>query len=427
MSKLFSGFSNRERASWIIFIVSFIIYSVVSLTKSVYAASIASIVGEGIFTKAEAGTVNAGFYLLYGIGQILGVKIVDKVSPVKFIYITLIGTLICTLGMAFSRSYAAMLTLWSLCGLIQFAIWPAVLRIISEYILPAHRDSAMVYISFSYCVGMLLNYLLASVVLMFARWSVLFIVVSVVVFLCIIMWAWVIKATKKETAEIIEINREFNTHCFNKKSDEKSQSESVGLGKILIRGGVIFLLIPALVRTAMDAGLKSWVPTMIVENYSVSAGLASALTTVLVFVNLGGIFIANFFYPKYVKNAAWGYGLCFLAALPFTVLLLATGKVHVVVVVILLTIVTTLMYAGHQLIDVVIPANFAKFNKAGAVASLINAIAAFGAVFANIGFGFLAEHYGWSATIISWIVLAVIAFVFCTMAVPLWTKFNKGE
>jgi len=36
---------------------------------------------------------------------------------------------------------------------------------------------------------------------------------------------------------------------------------------------------------ALDAGVKSWVPTMIMENYGVSASFATVLTTILVVVN----------------------------------------------------------------------------------------------------------------------------------------------
>ena len=418
---------KKETASVLIFVTSFIVYSVISMTKSAYASAIASIIGEGIFNKSQAGTINAGFYLLYGMGQLLGVKLVDRVSPVKFIYFTLLGTFVSTLGMAFARSFEAMLILWSFCGLVQFAIWPAILRIISEYLLPVHKDRAKVYISFSYCIGMLFSYLLASIVLKFMRWPVLFVVVSLIVLISLVIWVVVTRATKEEAHEIRKMNSEITLYFKEAKEKEDNSKSTMGIGKIILMSGVLLLLIPSFARSALDAGLKSWVPTMIVENYSVSASFANMMTTVLVFVNLSGVFIVNFFCPRIIKNAVVGYGLCFLISIPFTVMLLFTGKIHLAVVVFLLTVVTTMMYSGHQLVNIIIPANFAKYNRAGAVAALINALGSFGSVVANILFGFLAENYGWNGTIISWIILATVAVAFCTMAVPLWTKFNKGE
>lgn len=425
--RLFSFRSHTEKASCLIFCASFVIYSVISMTKSAYAASIASIIGEGLFNKSQAGTINAGFYLFYGAAQLLGAKYVDKISPVSLIYTALAGTLFSTIGMSVSNNFYMMLIFWSFCGLIQFAIWPAVLRIISEYLLPEHKTQAMTYISFSYCVGMLINYLAASVVLSVARWNLLFVLFSVILVFCLVLWKWVIKSTKEEVNEIIKINQNLIARALKEKEQKHGAlKENIKLLKLLISSGVIFLLIPTLIRTALDAGLKSWVPTMIVENYPVSESFASMLTTILVFVNLSGVVLVNYFYPKYIKNECLGYALCFLVALPFTALLLLTGKVPVFVVVALLCVVTTMMYAGHQLVNVIIPSRFAKYNKTGAVASTLNAVASFGAVIANIAFGALAEH-GWSGTILSWSILALTAFVFCLIATLIWKNFKSKE
>ena len=427
MKRLFHGFSKEEKSSWMLFIAAWIIYAVVSMTKSAYAASMASIIEEGLFTKANSGIINASFYLFYGIAQLIGIKIVDKVSPIKLIYITLAGTLISTVGMAVSENFGMMLGFWSFCGLIQFAVWPAVLRLISEFLQPHHRNKAMIYIAFSYCAGMLVNYFIAAIVLGVSTWHMMFWVTSVILVLSIILWWRVTKKTKAVYTEQAEINRAMTARYTEQKKQNEEPVEQVGYFKLLIKSGVIILLLSALVRSAMDAGLKLWVPTMITENYSVSPSFASMLTTILVFINLGGVFIASWIYPKRTKNPVWAYGLCFLVALPFTVLLLLTGKIPVFLVVLLLAAVTTMMYAGHQLINVIIPSDFVQFGRAGSIASTLNAVASFGIVAANMGFGIIAENFGWTTTIVLWIVLATAAFVFCGIATPIWRKFTHKE
>lgn len=414
---LFSVTDDRERASRNLFVASFVIYTIISMTKGAYAASIASIIGEGIFNKSYAGMINAGFYLFYGAGQLFGVSIVDKASPIKLVYISLLGTFIALVGMSLSHSFISMLVLWSFCGLIQFAIWPAILRIISEYLLPKHKKDAMTVISFSYCAGTLSNYLIAAVVLKVADWEMLFAVSALVIMLCTVLWAYVIKRTKPFL--------ESNINIIDAPDITTDKGYVVGFTKVLFASGIVLLLIPAVIRTMLDAGLKSWVPTMIVENYDISVSFASMLTTILVLINLGGIFIANYIYPKRIKNASLAFGLCFAVSLPFTFMLLQIGKINVVLILIMLTILTTMMYAGHQFINVIIPASFAKYNKAGSVASILNAVASFGAMAANIGFGFLAENYGWNITIWSWVSLTFLAMVLSLIASPLWSKFNN--
>lgn len=418
----FRNNTAKEKASKIFFLTCFIIYSIISMTKGAYAASIASIVGEGLFNKSSAGIISAGFYLFYGIGQLLGVKMVDNVSPTKLVTITLVGTLVSTVGMALSTNFWMLLCFWSFCGLIQFSVWPAIVRILSEYLLITHRDKANTIISFAYCFGSFINYLTASIVLGLAHWTMLFWVISFILALCLLVWFFVLQKTKPEISLIVEENKTYNEQPIRgKRSPENASSHS--FVKLLFASGVLFLLLPALFRTALDAGVKSWVPTMIVENYSVSTGFASTLTTLLVFINATGVFLVGLLYPHKIKNAAWMFALCFLAALPFSLVLLLIGKIHVITVVLILTVITTLMYSGHQLINVIIPSYFIPYHKAGSVASILNAIASFGAVLANVAFGFLSEHYGWTVTIASWSVIILLSFAFCAIATPFWKSF----
>jgi len=415
--------TDTKRASLVLFITSWIIYAVVSMTKTAYSASIASIVAEGLFDKSQAGVINASFFFFYGTAQLVGAKLVDKIKPSRLVNMTLIGTAIASLGMAFSKSFVMLLVFWSFSGLIQFAIWPAILRIITEFLHPDHTFSAMSAISFCYCGGMLLNYLFASVVLAISRWQMLFILSAVILAVTFVFWRVVVAKTKDAC---VTLHYEYQKHLYDDKRETPTAQKSHSFSKVLVSSGLLLLLIPSFIRTSLDVGVKAWVPTMITESYAgISPSFASVLTTVIVFVNLGGIFIAGILYPRVTKNSFFASGLCFLIAVPFTVALLFIGKIPVAPVVIFLAIITTMMYAAHQLIDVVIPAHFAKYGYSGSVASIVNAIASYGAVVANILFGVVAQNFGWSVTIVFWIAFAVIAFVLCAVASPMWKRFSK--
>ncbi len=419
--------SKEIKASWCLFIISWAVYAVISMTKGAFSASIASIIQEGLFNKADAGLVNAGFYLLYGGAQLVFFKVLDKISPIKLITLTLLGTIISLVGMALSNSFLSMLILWSFCGLIQFAVWPAVLRLISEYLLPEHEGFARIAIAFSYCVGSLTNYLLAALVLRSFRWTALFWTFSVIVLVFLLTW---IIVTQKAAPLLRSANKNRVESINTPQIGEQSQSNG-GVFGVMVSSGLIFMLVTAFSRATLDSGLKSWVPTMIVENYrdSVSISFANVLTTILICVNLTGAFIATVVYPRRVKSAMWALALCFVSALPFIITLLWIGKISVALVVFALTVITTIMYAGHQLQNVIIPSRFSVLGKQGSVSAVVNAFASFGVVAANFGFGYLAEHYGWRTTTMSWIVIAVVAFSFTALAAPRWKRFfaERGE
>ena len=415
---MFSAETKEQKMSRTLFVVCWIVYAIVCMTKNAYSASMVSIIGEGFLTKSLAGTVNASYYVFYGGAQLLLVKLVDKISPVKLINMSLFGALISMVGFAVADNFYVMLILWSITGLLQFAIWPAVIRIMSEYLMPEHRGKAMVYIAFAYCTGMLANYGAAAVILKFSGWRMIFNIFFVLLIATTLLWI----ITAKRTMPTLEGNR---NNVEKPKAEQPKQKKS-GTWKILVSSGIAFMLIPSFIRTMMDMGLKSWVPTMITENYGTSESFASALTTVLLLVNLSGIYIVNAVYPKFIKNEAVCFGFCFVLALPFTLVLLLIGKISVGIAVILLTLVTTLMYSGHQLINVIIPSKFAAMNLSGGIASILNAVASFGAVAATFGYGWLADEFGWTATIMSWSIMAVIAAVFCFMSSGLWKRFSKN-
>ena len=414
--------TKEQKASRTLFFVCWIVYAIVCMTKNAYSASMVSIIGEGFLTKSLAGTINASYYVFYGGAQLLLVKLVDKISPVKLINMALFGALVSMVGFAVADNFYVMLILWSVTGFLQFAIWPAVIRIMSEYLVPEHRGKAMIYIAFAYCTGMLANYGAASLILNFSGWRMIFNVFFILLIFTSLLWI----ITAKKTMPVLEYNVGKVENPKTTQNTQTEQNNKTSTWKILVSSGIVLMLIPSFIRTMMDMGLKSWVPTMITENYGTSPSFASALTTILLLVNLSGIYIVNAVYPKFIKNEAVCFGFCFVLALPFTLLLLLTGTIPVVVAVVLLTLVTTLMYSGHQLINVIIPSKFASMNLSGGVASILNAVASFGAVAATFGFGYLADNYGWTATIMSWSIMAVLAAVFAFMSSGLWKRFLKS-
>jgi len=408
---------KEEKASVVLFIASWLVYAIISMVKNAFGASMASIVGEGIFTKSLAGTINSAYYIFYGFAQLLFVKLVDRVSPFKLINMSLVGAAISMLGFALAKDFWTMFVLWSLAGLLQFALWPSVVRIIAQHLIPSHKSKAMVYIAFSYCCGMLSNYAIASVVLKLSNWRMLFWIFFFVILVTIAMWIIITNKTIPVLGKVVNPLE---------MSIKKTESKPSGSMKIFWASGIICILVPSFIRGMLDLGLKSWVPTMITESYvGISPSFASLMTTILLLVNLSGIYIVNAVYPKYIKSEALCFALCFIISLPFTLLLLLTGKVPVSVVVVLLTVVTTFMYSGHQILNVIMPSKFASLNISGGVASIINSVASFGVVVGNFGYGIFADNFGWTATIMLWNVMTVIASVFGLLSVRKWNRFMR--
>lgn len=410
--------TNKRKASWILFFLCASAYITVWIAKTALAASMVGIVSEGFFTKSQLGIVNGSYFIFYGGGQLLGGRITDKISPYKMIVIAICGAILSLFGIAISRNFTFMLIIWSIGGLLEFGIWPSTMRIISQYILPEHKSKAMFYIGFASCVGTIFSYLCASIILDRYSWRILFLVYMII--LTCMLCVWIIWARK---TLIVLKNGELSEHKEKNETNEDDTSD-FNFGKLFVVSGLFILLLPTFIRQTLSA-LNTWVPTMIKEVYGIASGAASILNIILSVVNLGGVLLVNFLYPKRIRNIIVVYFLCFVSMIPFTLMLMFTGKISVFIVLILLCGVTTMAYSASQCVNVVIPTYFAKYNCTGRVAAMINALGSFGSVAANIGFGFLSDNIGWTGTIISWSILALVGSIFTLITIPVWKRFSE--
>ncbi len=410
-----NGRLEDEKISLLAFMACFIAYTIISMTKNTYSTAIAAIVSEGLFSKANAGLINASFYLFYGVTQFLGGYLADRISPFKIILIGLLGGILTNGLMAVSNSFFAMLIIWSINGIFQFGVWPAVVKVVSSVLLYEHRRNAMLYTAFCYPTGTIISYLLAMGILKHWSWPMLF-WASVIALIPVVFF--VVFVMKRVQANLI--------HEEATKPSEKivkQERQIIPFTKIFFASGLFLFCIPALIRCMLDIGLKTWVPTMIMESYGISPSTSSMLTTLLLVLNLTGVFFSTWLYPKRCKSLPLAIGLFFATSLPLLGLLLFNGKILVIFVVLLLAVMTTLMTAASQLLNVNLPSTFKYYNKVGMVAGISNAFGCFGCMLANYLYGFTAEAYGWLVTILIWVGLALVAFVFCLAAMPLWKRF----
>ncbi len=410
--------TNAKKASLWLFVACFLAYMITSMTKNAFSAAIAAIVEDGFMTKSQAGLINGSYYIFYGGAQLFLAKLVDRVSPIKMLHMALLGALIAMIGFMITDSFVVMLVLWSLSGFMQSATWPATIRIISRYLITGFRGKAMTIIAFAYCAGAALNSLMVSVILKVSHWRTIFVFSALVIALCWIGF-WFLSRITMPTLERLVEPAPGSVH-------EVKKHKRSHTWRIMLVSGIVLMIIPGLVRAMLDNGVKTWVPTMMVESYGISPSFASLLATILMFVNLSGVFMVNIFCPRIIKSEVAMMGVCFLITLPCFGLLTLIGKIPLFAAILLLTAITTLMYAGNQLLNIMVPAKFAGLNLTGGIASTLNAFACFGIVIANFGFGYLADLFqDWNAVIWVWAGMALVGALFCFLAARFWSRFLK--
>lgn len=408
-------YTKESKASNALFVTTWIMYILVCFIKSNYTASVAYIVSEGIFSKTHAGIISAAFYLAYGLAQMLLGKITDKISPFTLTTAGIVGAIIANIILCFTNNFWWVLIVWTLCGLVQFGVWPATSRIISEFLIPEHRHKASVYIAL--CIGLagFLSFLLVTFILETFGWSGVFVLNTLVMVVSLVLW----KYTQAKTETILTRD----TVPEEKVTFQKSKD--VKFLKTFFSSGLFFGCIVILLKTMLDNGTKNWVPTMIMESYSIAPTISGVITALIFICNISGVLLVVRLSAK-IKNEYSKMLVYFSICLPALVILQFTGTLPVWLIVISLILSTTMMYSINNTI-VLIANGYSKIGYTGTACSLLNAAASFGIVVASFGYGYLSEHFGWGAVTGLWLALAVLAVILNLISIKIWDKFKKTQ
>lgn len=408
---------ENKRVSQILIIVSFLTYTIIGLTRNAYSAAIVGIISEGYFSKSDAGIIATSFSITYCISQIVGSYYVDRVSPFKIIVLGSVVTIFANVAMSLSPTYWTIFIARGVCGIAQFGVWPALLRILSEYVNKDHRHAWRYILPLGVSLGYVFSYIGAAVV---SHWKGLFtlsyiaMAVATVVFIITSAYADKKAVIKEEV-----------------KPAEKTTSENIekiSLFKMFATSGALLLIIPILAKSVIGVAIASWMPTMIMESYNVSPAISSIMTTLTTCANFVAVLWVIIIYPKIFKMQTNAVGMLFLFTIPFVVVsAMFIGSMSMIWIVIFITLVNSFMGSIHQFNTVEIPGAYTRYNKAGMVAGLINAIGTFASILSSWLWGAMAEVYSWNTIIATWAVMALVSAICCFLATPLWKKFVRGK
>ena len=410
---------KHRGASILLFAALLSTFTFISMTKQCFSSAMSFIVTEGVMTKSQTGTIVSVFYLVYGFLQVVGGVLTDKWKPERFITFGFIGAGLCNLAVYFNQNYSFVMVMWVLNAIAQFAVWPAVFKMISSMMCKEHRTTGLFLIAFSNPFGTVINFAVAAVI---PRWqlNLLISAIGLLVFAVLFEIAFARIRPHLIEEEIEPPTQPVHTHY-------QDGQENPHFMRLLFTSGIGLFLVVALVRAIFDNGFKTLVATMMTESYEeLSPATATALTIIILIAGTVGSILAKRLYPHYIKNEITATLLMFLAALPFACLMLFIGKMHYVLIVIFISLVV-LMANGAALFTSYIAARFNKWGKSATVAGIFNALAALGIVISNFVFTRVAERFDWITTIEIWIILLIVSILLLFVINPMWKRFLKNQ
>lgn len=410
---------ENKKVSFIFFWVIWILYTVVYMTKNCYSAAMASIVSEGVLTKSQTGLLTALFYLAYGPLQILGGIFADKYNPERLVKIGLVGAAISNTLIFFNQTYSLMLIAWTFNGTIQFALYPAVFKIVSSQLEAEYRIKGVYFLSLSSTSGMVLAYLVAAVV---SKWQYNFALSAVALFLLAIGFHFVCNWVERYMVPDTRTPEERQPKVLQVVTPKISAWRLFWLS-----GFTIFVVVTAL-RFLVTNAINTLSATMLMESYtSISHSMGNILNILIIVSGVLGITLVNrFVYPRITHNEMTATVLLIAIALVPMLLICFTGKTPVFLIVICLCV-TSAILTGSGLLVSHASAAFAKYGMNGLATGVYNALASLSIVAQSYGVVKIADYSGWNVACYFLFALLLIAGASTLIAIPLWKKFKQGR
>lgn len=408
-----------RRKSIYLFILLFITYAIIYMTKNCYSAAMASIVQAGIMTKSDTGLIASMFYATYAPFQIIGGIAVDKYSPYKLIFIGLLGAGIANLLIYLAEGYIWMLIIWTLNGVVQFGVWPGIFKIVTTELMPEHRSNAILFINMSVTAGLVLSYVCAAFI---SNWKNNFLFSAVMLFALSAVFLIIYKVLSRFMTEDVSESK-----LKPQESDAVPPQKTAARDKIavMVKAGIPFILIISLIHSLLNLGIKALAPVMLMESYaSIDASLANILNILLIIAGPVGLFASHapcFRFASPTKSMS----IMLVLLLPGVAVIAFIGKISAVFIIAAMTLVM-IITGAMTVLFFEIARGFVKYDCVGTLTGTINGMGAVGILLANYVFSRLAELRGWQFTALVWLALSAFALLLSLASIPFWSRFKKS-
>lgn len=406
-----------------LFIICWIVYFSTYLGRLNYSAALTDIIATGSLTKSQGGLIGTGFFLAYGMGQLVSGFLGDKLSPKWMVFLGMMVSSLTNFFMFQVQNPTLMLIIWTINGLSQAFIWSPMVRLLCEYLKEETRLKYCVSINSTVPLGTMAAYGMTALIIYLFSWKYVFSTASLILFGIGIVWFIGVSRIEKYAlthGEQENVNRQGN---YVDNTSKKPQS----LWNIMLVSGLIVILMVLVIQGALKDGVTTWIPTYMNETYHLGSVVSIIGTMIIPVFNLLGIFIASIINDQLFRNEVHTAGFFFLICAVALTLLWGTSGHSVVLAFVMLTISTTSMMAVNTMLIAVLPSRFTILGKASTVSGLLNSSVYIGGALSTYGIGTLSNIVGWKITILGWLILAIGATIICFCTWKKWRDYREAN
>ena len=381
-----------KKKHWKLVILSGILYFFRQICRTDLSACMVDLLPDlGIAKDAMGLAITAG-YIAYAVGMSINSLLTDRTNPRLMICAAMFCCAATHLGIRLLPYLPVMIVLWCVNGYAQSAVWPSIVRLTADNLPAEQQESALRIVSLFQHAGSLSCFLIVPAELALGGWRTAMSVTAAACLTLGLVWA---------------LMREL---CTAPQTAQTQKNQAAKLNWQFFRRGRLFYFMGVACLTGMIRdGLTSWAPVYFSEEFSLNATLSLILSAVLPAAKILALAVHPAVQKKVPKTRTQLIVFYVGCAAAACIVLLANLAGWTLAAAGFMAVMLCLMVCTDLSFTISIPIQFGSVGRSATVSGILDCMLYLGAAISSYLFALLAQWGGWTATIVSWIVIPLIA------------------
>ena len=360
------------------------------------------------------GLATSFFFFAYGAGQIVN-GLLCRYYNVKYVlsgalFISAVINGVIFLGII---PFALIKVLWLFNGVAQSVLWSSLLMVLSRNLDENYIKKAIIAMSTTASVGVLLAYGLSALFALFNGFRFSFLAGALVMTVAAALWIILYDNITEKQVIVTETA-----------SENVKQKTDKSVVKILVIFGMFAIII-----NLIKDGLSTWVPKILFDTFSLSESLSILLTLLVPILTVFGTTLVVMLNKK-VKDYTALIAILFSVASIFVGIILICLKTPFWgIVLAAFGLISLLMSGANNVVTSILPLSLRDKANSGFLAGILNGCCYVGSTFSSVGLGAISDYYGeWTPVfnLLLYLTIAVVVIAVVVMVVNM-IKNRKKE
>jgi OPA family glycerol-3-phosphate transporter-like MFS transporter len=184
-------------------------------------------------------------------------------------------------------------------------------------------------------------------------------------------------------------------------------------------------MLAIIIQGMIRDGVTSWMPTFINDTYNLGTSISILSGVILPIFSIISFEVTSFIHKKWIPNELLCAGVIASVAAVCSLLLTCLLGTSAIIAILLSALIVACMHGMNLILICMLPASFIRFGRVSMITGMLNFGTYIGSAISTYGMGKISDLFGWNAVIVSWIIIAALAAVFCFVCVGKWKKFKE--